>query len=237
MEIIRCVSADEAKKKLAERISSELVACQEDSVPALLLFSGGSALGILDLLDAKCAGSFLTIAPVDERCDPSGHDSNFGALVESDFFRRAVSTGVGLIDTRVKSGQGRDALADAFGQELARWRKRHPKGRVIAILGMGPDGHTAGIFPMDDGREFSRLFEGERMVVGYRAPEYATCPDRVTVTLSFLCREVESICVFFSGEEKRAVWKRVLGNTAPMSALPAIAFHTLSSVEIFTDIG
>ena len=108
-------------------------------------------------------------------------------------------------------------------------------GKIIAILGMGPDGHTAGIFPMDDTARFHGLFEGERLVVGYRGPAYAVCPERVTATLSLL-RHLDRAFVFFSGEEKRPVWERIARNDAPLHALPAGIVHGLRDVEIFTDL-
>lgn len=235
MNIIPCTSADEAKRKLAERVSSELRSSRENGTPVLLFFSGGSALGILDLLDLDIFGPHLTMTPVDERYDPSGRESNFAAFMKAECFPRAEAAGTRFIDTRVQPGQRRDDLALAFEHALREWMTENPNGKTLAILGMGPDGHVAGIFPMDDEERFRELFEGNRSVIGYRGPEYAVCPERVTVTISFL-RRLDRTLVFFTGEEKRAAWDRVTRGTEPIHTLPAAIFRTLPAVEIFTDL-
>lgn len=236
MDIIPCTSADEAKRGLATRISSELRSSRESGMLVLLFFSGGSALGILDLLDRDIFGPYLTMTPADERYDPSGRESNFAAFTKTKCFPRAEAAGTRFIDTRVQPGQGRDGLALAFEQNIRKWTTEHPGGRTLAILGMGPDGHAAGIFPMDDEERFRELFERDRSVVGYRGPEYAVCPERITVTCSFLVRDIDRIFVFFSGEEKRDVWERITRGTEPIHMLPAAIFRTLPAVEIFTDL-
>lgn len=229
-------SAEDAKRAVAKILSEELLSLKEEAIPTLLLFSGGSSLGILDLLDPGCPGDFLTVSPIDERYDPSGHDSNFAAFNGTDFFHIARTADTRFIDTRVRSGQSHDDLALAFDRTLGEWGAEHPDGRTLGILGMGPDGHTAGIFPMDDESAFRTLFLGERLAVGYRGPEYATCPERVTVTLSFLARDIDRIFVFFSGEEKRAIWERLTKSEIPLHVLPAGIFRRLPDVEIFTDL-
>lgn len=236
MNIHPQTSAEDAKHALAESLSQELLSLKEEEVPTLFLFSGGSALGILDLLDPECSGEYLTVSPIDERYDPSGHDSNFVAFTGTDFFRAAQAAGTRFIDTRVRSGQSRDDLAIDFDRALGEWRAEHPDGRTLAILGMGTDGHTAGIFPMEDESPFQALFLGERLAVGYSGPKYATCPERVTVTASFLARDIDRIFVFFSGEEKRAVWECITEGEAPLHTLPASIFRRLPDVEIFTDL-
>jgi 6-phosphogluconolactonase/glucosamine-6-phosphate isomerase/deaminase len=257
MDITRYLSSDEAKKGLAKRVSSELAIFQENGSPVLFLFSGGSALSVLDMIDPRCLGSFLTMAPVDERYDPSGFSSNFATFLKTDFFRKAEMTGTYFIDTRVEPGQGRDELVDVFEHALRKWVTEHvssviaspPKadklreesrpchhGKVIVLLGMGPDGHTAGIFPGDDEKIFHDRFESDRWVVGYRGPEYAACPERITVTPTFLTHHVDETFVFLSGEEKRAAWERVLRDDEPIHSLPAGMFHKLRKAEIFTDV-
>lgn len=235
MEVTRCKSADEAKEKLAGRVSAELRRHSENGISVLFFFSGGSALDILNRIDADVLGPYLTMAPIDERFDPTGETSNFSAFMRTDSFRKAESAGAHFIDTRVKEGQGKDDLVNGFETALL-GGLASKSGKIVAILGMGPDRHTAGIFPDADENAFQERFEGDRLVVGYRAPEYATCPERVTVTLAFLKRNIDQAFVFLSGEEKRTAWERVLRNREPPHRLPAGVFHAIRKTEVFTDL-
>lgn len=248
MEVIRHTSADEAKRGLAVRVSSELASFQENGTPVLFLFSGGSALSVLDMVDPRYLGRNVTMAPVDERFDPTGAASNFAVFMGTDFFRKAKAAGARFIDTRVKEGRGRDDLANEFETAIREWMAEFViptvveesyschHGKIIALLGMGPDGHTAGIFPDTDEKVFHDRFGSDRLAIGYRAPEYAVCPERVTVTPSFLERNIIQAFVFLTGEEKRAAWERVLRNDEPIHLLPAGIFHELRKTEVFTDL-
>lgn len=250
--------SEEAKYAAAESISMSLLELKKKDVPVLFLFSGGSALSVLDMIDSSCLGEHLTLAPVDERFDPTGEASNFSAFMATSFYGKAEAAGTHFIDTRVKEGQGRDDLVNEFETTLRKWMadfvtptessylvipsvveesRPHPHGKIIAILGMGPDGHTAGIFPDTDENTFHDRFGSDHLVVGYRAPEYAICPERVTTTLSFLEKNVDQAFAFLIGEEKYAAWERVLRNDEPIHRLPAGAFQMLRRVKVFTDLG
>ena len=83
----------------------------------------------------------------------------------------------------------------------------------LALLGVGPDGHTASLFPGDPALE-----ERDRWVVPAAAPPGMKVRDRVTVTLPVLNRS-RTVLFLCSGEEKREVLARILGGSAP--ELPA----------------
>lgn len=233
MDTTQYASADETKKALAARVSSELRSFRKDETPVFLFFSGGSALGVFDALDADCAGPYLTLAPIDERYDPTRETSNFEAFAKTAFYESAKIAGADFLDTRVQEGEGRDGLAERFENGIRKWVSEHPEGRMITILGIGPDGHTAGIFPDDDEASFRERFQGDRWVVGYRGPESATCPERVTVTVSFIATQLHQAYVFLSGEEKRSAWEDVLEKRKPLHRLPALLLHDLSFVKAF----
>lgn len=235
MNIHQESSVEEAKKTLSRCLSLELARLRHERIPTLLLFSGGSALSIFDALDAENIDDFLTMAPIDERYDPTRKESNFAAFMRTDFYKRAQGAGVHFIDTRVQKGQTRDALADFFEKSLREWRKRHKEGNILAILGMGADGHTMGVFPGEK-QEFDGRFNSEKIIVGYRAEEAAVCPERITATLSFMRNSVDGVFVFLVGKEKEEAWNRVKSDTEPLHILPMSMIHSLRKVEIFTDL-
>jgi 6-phosphogluconolactonase len=75
----------------------------------------------------------------------------------------------------------------------------------LVLMGVGPDGHTASLFPGDPAVD-----EVERWVVGVAKAHVEPFVQRVTLTLPVLasCREM---LFEVSGPEKRAILTRVLG--------------------------
>jgi 6-phosphogluconolactonase len=75
----------------------------------------------------------------------------------------------------------------------------------IVLMGVGPDGHTASLFP-----EYPAIEETERWVVGVPKAHVEPFVPRVTLTLPALnsCREM---LFEVAGSEKRAILTRVVG--------------------------
>jgi 6-phosphogluconolactonase len=87
----------------------------------------------------------------------------------------------------------------------------------LVLMGVGPDGHTASIFP-----DYPALAETERWVVGVREAHVAPFVPRVTLTLPALasCREM---LFEVAGSDKRAILTRVLdGENLPAARARSI---------------
>jgi 6-phosphogluconolactonase len=86
----------------------------------------------------------------------------------------------------------------------------------VVLMGMGPDGHTASLFP-----DYPAIEETERWVVGVPKAHVEPFVPRVTLTLPALnsCREM---LFEVAGSEKRAILMRVLG----AENLPANRAHS-----------
>jgi 6-phosphogluconolactonase/glucosamine-6-phosphate isomerase/deaminase len=113
------------------------------------------------------------------------------------------------------------------------WKSVHQDGVVLATMGVGLDGHTAGIFPRVPEVDMS----GESLIVAYTLPEgthqYA---ERITTTFTFLMEWVDEAIVYVVGEEKREVFMRLEKGTETREEMPACVFHEMRSVKLFTDI-
>ena len=144
--------------------------------------------------------------------------------------------GVLLIDTRIKENETQDDLAHRFEEGLKSWIETHANGVVIATMGVGKDGHTAGIMPYPENPAlFRSLFEDEeKWVVAHDAGDKNPHSLRVTVTLPFL-RMVDHAVVYVVGEEKRATFERVLAENGALAETPARIIREMKDVRLFTD--
>ena len=93
----------------------------------------------------------------------------------------------------------------------------------LVLMGVGPDGHTASIFP-----GYPALADTERWVVGVPEAHVEPFVPRVTLTLPALssCREM---LFEVAGSEKRAILTRVLAG----ENLPANRAHSSSGDTVW----
>ncbi len=235
MELKSFANALEAELAIAADLSFLLEEYAAKNKPVLLALSGGSSLGFLDGVTNKSFGSHLTIMPIDERYDPTGKESNFEKLVESDFFARARSAGADAIDTRAQENETQEGLKCRWLRELTAWLKKNPTGSVVATLGMGPDGHIAGIMPFPENPElFSKLFESEEMLVAYDASGKNPIPLRITTTLSFM-RRITRAFGYITGDNKKSALQKALQAGENIAEIPAKILLQIPG-NIYTDI-
>jgi 6-phosphogluconolactonase len=114
---------------------------------------------------------------------------------------------------RIAGELGAEAAAERYGELLQ--EELPAEGGVpildAALQGLGPDGHTASLFPGNPALQA----EGVCTAV-HDAPKPP--PDRITLTIPVL-RAARSVLFFVSGEEKAEAVDRMLGNPDP--AVPA----------------
>jgi 6-phosphogluconolactonase/glucosamine-6-phosphate isomerase/deaminase len=194
------------------------------------MLSGGSALTLLDFIPTEVLGANLTITTLDERYSIDPLINNFAQLEATDFYQRAQATGASFISTRIVDGETRDTLRHRFEYALREWRGKHSDGVIIATMGVGPDGHTAGIFAGDYGVDMN----GESWVVAYEVPS-AVNPysQRITITNTFLRQQVDSAIVYAVGREKYAHLKCVQAGEVTVKEVPAAILGEMKSVKVF----
>jgi 6-phosphogluconolactonase/glucosamine-6-phosphate isomerase/deaminase len=110
---------------------------------------------------------------------------------------------------------------------------------VIAIMGIGSDGHTAGIMPFPKNHTlFQKLFEDEdRWVVSYDAEDKNPYPLRITVTIPFLKKNVQQVIAFVVGQEKSTALRYVIATDESVAKTPARVMREIpATVQLFTDI-
>ncbi len=152
----------------------------------------------------------------DERCVPPDHpDSNFGMAKPTLFNRVPISAD--RLHRMQAEREDLDAAAREYETEIARTFGVPPTGDPPALdlilLGLGPDGHTASLFPYTEA-----VLETRRWVVLNFVPKFGA--NRLTLTAPILNRG-STILFLVAGTDKAPVLKEVLEGPADPERLPS----------------
>jgi 6-phosphogluconolactonase len=191
-------SADAARRGAAELLA------ETAALGGHIALSGGSTPGpayeVAASLEPDWSRTELWFA--DERCvPPKDERSNYRLVRESLLDRLARGPAV---EHRVRGELAAEHAADEYENEL------RGVALDLVLLGIGPDGHTASLFPNDPA-----LAEETRRAVAVERPDI----DRVTLTLPVL-RAANAVVFIATGAGKRAAVRRALAEP-PSPATPA----------------
>ena len=209
----RCADAEEAACRAAEAVATALDAARTVRGVAHIALSGGSTVGrayeLLGPLLPDWRNVHLWYG--DERCVPLDDDESTSPAEHAPrSARRDLAPGSEQL--------GCDEAAAAYATELAAVELD------VALNGMGPDGHTASLFPGSPQVEQ----DGVCLAVhGSPKPPY----DRVTLTLGKL-NTAGRIVLLVTGGEKAPMLARVLRGPDP--ALPA-SLLARDALEVVAD--
>ena len=151
----------------------------------------------------------------DERAVPPEHpDSNYGVAAA------VLLSKIGIAPERIHRMPGElpdpEEAATRYQDEIARVFGTPAEGLPpvfdLVLLGMGPDGHTASLFPYGQ-----PLTERRRWVVGYQVARLGKA--RITLTPPILNRAAE-IRLLVTGADKAAVLREVLSGPREPERLP-----------------
>lgn len=215
-QLIVVANADELAQKAAERAMARI-----DANPgriAICLAGGSSPKRLYETLGSEPCRGKIPWERVhwfigDERFVPERDPLNNMAAARAIFLdRHAPTANIHPIPTATESP---DHSARAYERELQAF---YDAGRLdaarplfdLVLMGAGPDGHTASLFPGDPA-----LVETERWAIGVPKANVAPFVPRVTLTLPALasCREM---LFEIAGREKRAIMARLLqGESLP----------------------
>jgi 6-phosphogluconolactonase len=149
----------------------------------------------------------------DERCVPPDDDrSNFGMAKRALLDRLDVQPAA---VHRMRGELGRDTGAEEYDRELGDLARFD-----FLLLGLGPDGHVASLYP-----DQPTLDESERRVIGAEA-HLEPYVDRITLTLPML-RAAHAIVFLVAGDDKADAVARAFAGE-PSRATPASLVRAVS---------
>jgi len=208
----------------AHALSTRLIFALLEGKKTLWLVPGGSniatAVSVMSAVRKKVpviALSNLTVSLSDERYGPVGHaDSNWRQLKEAGFIFEDISVIPVLRDLSLEE------TVEQYGSEIMAAFER--SAVRIAQLGIGPDGHIAGILPHSPA-----VFE-RGPVSGYQAEKFT----RVTLSTDMLGR-LSAAFVFAFGDSKAQALKSLRDRELPLEAQPAQILKQIPEAYLYSD--
>ena len=215
-------SVDEVTNAAAEYITAGLEEAVAKRGLATIAISGGATPKAVFEMLADPAHPYLARIPwsklklfwVDERCvPPTDKESNYGmtraAMLDKVPLPAAnVHRMEGELDPEEAASRYESTIRNAFKLEGA----ETPTFDMV-LLGLGPDGHTASLFPHTDG-----LNEMSRIVMANHVPQKDVW--RLTLTWPVITQGRE-VAFLIEGEDKAAMVKTVFAGAYDPETYPA----------------
>ena len=207
---------------IAEALRSRLRGGQS----VLWLVTGGSCIAVAAAVSKQLVGTpldKLTVTPTDERYGPVGHpDSNWQQL---------QAAGLDLPGAKllpVLSGKTQAVTTKEWSQTLD--AALNSADYRLALFGIGPDGHIAGVLP------HSPVVSASETAVSYQSeaiPGVRPPFQRISMSLTTITRLDEAV-VYTTGEAKRPVLDR-LETEQSLEDQPSQILKRVAAVTIFND--
>lgn len=206
---------------------SELMAI--NTIPTLCLLAGGSALEILKYIQGTEATKVRTIFMMgDERVSRERADNNYLQLMDQGL----LTADWNITDTSYNENSA-EKYINKLNQKLKSILDNKVTHQIISINGLGNDGHTAGIFPMED-KSFQATYRDDLM--------YTLVPKngsrglvRATLTPAWYKARVDTLIGYAKANGKETMLNELIKEEKPMYKQPAQLLKQHSNSYLFTD--
>lgn len=218
MHFILTSDWEEGITDLTQRLQKEL----SEGKRVLWLVSGGSnieaSVRVMDQIPGE-ASQNLSIMLGDERYGEVGHqDSNWAQLLQAGF-----NPGKAILYPVLQADLSFDGTLQRFNKIANQAFAENDI--VIAQLGIGPDGHIAGILP-----DSEAAYVDSEMVAGYNGGQY----KRLTLSFPALSK-INASYTFAYGESKREALTNLRMGNLELVKQPAQILRELPEAYIYND--
>jgi 6-phosphogluconolactonase/glucosamine-6-phosphate isomerase/deaminase len=214
---------DTVIKRLIEKINNY-------KARSLIFLSGGSVVGLYPLLgqaieEGKIDRKKICFAQVDERYRPDNiEEVNAEAIEKTGLWKVCTKYGIPfhLISQELSFSQSVKAYDETVGNLFTLYQNR------IAILGMGEDGHTAGLLP-----GYRKEWDEKQFVVGYKND--GLYPLRISITPFAIKQLSEGIVIALGDKKKEIINKLNSTEIKDINQYPVTLLDTIQNSKIYTD--
>jgi 6-phosphogluconolactonase len=220
------IAVKDALPDVVDAAAAHLRAAAAEAIAArgrfrIALAGGSTPRALYPLLVDGVDWTRATVFFGDERAvGPADPQSNYRMA------RETLLGPAGVPDANVRRWRAEDPDLDAAARDYARalTAGATPPWLDLALLGLGPDGHTASLFPGTSG-----LAEQSELAVAVDVPQMGQ--RRLTLTYPALCG-ARDVCFLVAGRDKASALAAVVdGNRLPAARI----VHRGDPVTIFCD--
>ena len=190
-----------------------------------IVLTGGSSPKRAYEMAAGADWAGATVWFGDERCVPPDHpDSNYGMAEQALLTRADPRPDV----VRMEGELGPDAAAGAYEAEIRSRLGGEPRWDLL-LLGLGPDGHVASLFP---GKP--EVHERSRLVVGVPVAGMEPQVPRVSLTLPAI-EAARAVVFLVTGDKKADAVRRAFGPSPDPDLPGAMVRPAAGSLTVVLD--
>ena len=181
----------------------------KDNGKTTFLVSGGSTPAPLyqALSESALPWQDIHVAPVDERWVDEDHKASNAAFVKRSLLQGKATQApfTPMKTASVTANEGAAEVAQRYGELPDNWD--------LLVLGMGPDGHTASLFPHGEGTAAALDAAADANIAAIMAkPSKVTGDNLERISLSLAgIMQAKQIVLLITGEEKLAVLREAMG--------------------------
>ena len=161
----------------------------------------------------------------DDRAVPPDHEHSNYRMAREALLDRIEPGAV----HRIKGELGQEEAAEDYERELREAFGESAPALDLILLGLGPDAHTASLFPGD-----AALGERERLAVAVETPGMAPLVPRVTLTLPVLNAGRE-VLFLVAGEDKAGAVRRAFSGAPDPDAPASLVSPDPGSLSVLLD--
>lgn len=202
------------------------------NTPILLLLAGGSSLQVLNDIDTTHINEYTTIMMMDERFSSDPQENNFLQFTQTFFYTTLSNTQCNFIPSIPEQEESHQDFAKRIEGQLTQYHESNPDATVIALFGVGTDGHTAAIFPMPL-TDFTDTY-GTGNVYTWVKYDQNPFSLRSSITPKYINQYIDKTIVYAVGAQKTVIL-REMQNPYELHELPA-HIHQNDHTELFTDL-